>query len=158
MPKRMKVAPRLVTWCILGALLAPAGLVAQQEGAPTATLQVTVAGVHAEQGGTLVVALYDRQSTWLTLDSAKVVQRLVPSADSLIVLFEDLPYDSMYAVAVIHDRNANEKLDMRWFPWPKPKEGAGVSRNHIRKGKPRYDEARFAVLSNIEYQRIDMRY
>jgi uncharacterized protein (DUF2141 family) len=73
-------------------------------------------------------------------------------------VFDSLPHDSGYAIAVTHDRNGNDKLDMRWFPFPKPKEGAGVSRNHVRMGKPRYDQARFALLSALEYQHIDMRY
>jgi uncharacterized protein (DUF2141 family) len=119
---------------------------------------VTVTGVRAQQGGVLVIALYDAQARWLTLDSARTVRRLAPTADSLVTVFEDLPLDSSYAIAVIHDKNGNAKLDMRWFPFPKPKEGAGVSQNHLRMGKPRYDQARFALLSTLEYQRIKMRY
>lgn len=149
---------RLAPWLALGSLLGPAGLVAQNEGRPTGTLQVTVTGVRTEQGGLLLVALYDRLSSWLTLDSAKAVQRLAPTTDSVIAVFEDLPYDSAYAIAVIHDRNGNEKLDMRWFPFPRPKEGAGVSRNHQRMGKPHYAQARFAVLSAMAYELIRMRY
>jgi len=121
-------------------------------------LEVTITGVRAQQNGVLVVALYDAEPRWLTLDSARTVQRLAPTADSLVTVFEDLPLDSSYAIAVIHDKNGNDKLDMRWFPFPKPKEGAGVSQNHLRMGKPRYDQARFTLLSTLEYQRINMRY
>lgn len=47
---------------------------------------------------------------------------------------------------------------MRWFPFPKPKEGAGVSRNNLRMGKPHYEQARFALLTPAEQLRIKMRY
>ena len=149
---------RLVLWLTLGAVFAPAPLASQDGGTPTGAVEVTITGVRAQQGGVLVVALYDRQATWLMLDSARIVRRLAATADSLTTVFEDLPYDSNYAIAVFHDRNANDKLDMRWFPFPKPKEGAGVSRDHERMGKPKYEQARFALLSSLEYQRISMRY
>jgi uncharacterized protein (DUF2141 family) len=149
---------RIVSWLVLSAALAPISAASQTPSTLTATLQVTVTGVRAQQGGVLVVALYDAEARWLTLDSARAIRRLAPTADSLVAVFEDLPLDSSYAIAVIHDKNGNDKLDMRWFPFPKPKEGAGVSQNHLRMGKPRYDQARFALLSTFEYQRIKMRY
>jgi len=150
----MRILPAL----LLSAALAPIGAAAQTPGAVTATLQVTVTGVRAQQGGVLVVALYGTEAGWLTLDSARMVRRLAPTADSLVMVFEDLPLDSSYAIAVIHDTNGNDRLDMRWFPFPKPKEGAGVSRNNLRMGKPRYDQARFALRNTLEYQRITMSY
>ncbi len=76
----------------------------------------------------------------------------------MTIIFDSLPFDSNYAVAVVHDRNGNDRLDMRWFPFPKPKEGAGVSGNHTRMGKPRYEPARFAVTLPMERQRIELRY
>jgi uncharacterized protein (DUF2141 family) len=149
---------RIALWLILGAVFVPASMASQAASTPAATLEVTIAGVRSQQGGVLVVALYDREAGWLTLDSARIVRRLAATADSEVTVFEQLPYDSSYAIAVIHDRNGNDKLDMRWFPFPKPKEGAGVSHNHLRMGKPRYEQARFALLSSVEYQRINMRY
>ncbi|MBP9198960.1 MAG: DUF2141 domain-containing protein [Gemmatimonadales bacterium] len=143
---------------VVAALLlgAAAGLPAQAPG--IATLTVTVTGVRAEQGGELVVALYDRASAWLSPDSARAVQRLVPAGDSAVAVFAGLPFDSSLAIAVIHDRNRNGRMDMRWFPFPKPKEGAGVSRNHQRMGKPRYAEAVFTLYNAEEAQRIALRY
>ncbi len=123
-----------------------------------ATLTVTITGIRANQGGELVVALYDRESAWLTTDSARAVQRLVPAGDTAEAVFAGLPFDSSLAVAVIHDRNGNGRMDMRWFPFPKPKEGAGVSRNHQRMGKPRYAEAEFRLYNADEAQRIALRY
>ncbi len=140
-------------WLACAALLLPCGRVTAQE-----TLRVVITGVRARQGGEVIVALYDRPSRWLVLDSAVAVRRIVPDADSLSATFEGLFRDSAYAVAVIHDRNGNGKMDMRWLPWPKPKEGAGVSNNHARAGKPRYDEATFPAGDAALVQHIVMRY
>jgi len=130
--------------------------VAEQSG--RGTVEFTIAGIRAAQRGVLIVALYDRETAWLQLDSARAVLRLPVAAESLSVSFNALPYDSIYAVAVIHDRNGNGKMDMRWFPYPKPKEGGGISNNHVRTGPPEYDRARFAVTGANEHFRIQMRY
>lgn len=150
------VPPRLRV-ILLGALFAPLALAAQ-DSPITATLQVTITGLRPKQAGELLVALYDRESAWLVPDSATTIARVAVDTDSLTITFDSLPCDSGYAIAVTHDRNGNGKLDMRWFPFPKPKEGAGVSQNHMRMGKPRYEEARFPVCHDFEHQRIGMRY
>ncbi len=144
---------RTLGWLACAAWLLPGGAVGAQ-----ATLKVTVTGIRAEQGGEVIVSLFDRESAWLTLDSALAVQRIVPEADSALVQFEGLTVGARYAVAVVHDRNGNGKMDMRWLPWPKPKEGAGVSNNHVRAGKPRYAEATFAATGPLIVERIIMRY
>lgn len=135
-----------------------AGTLPAQAPPPTGTITVQVTGLRAEQGGTLLVQLYDRPSAWLLPDSARALQQLPVSADSLTIRFDSLPYDTAYAIAVIHDRNGNGKLDMRWFPFPKPKEGAGVSGNHTRMGKPRYQQATFALEGPETRQEIVLRY
>jgi uncharacterized protein (DUF2141 family) len=149
---------RFPGWVILGVALAPAPLAAQSATRDTGTLQVTVTGIRTRDAGSLLIALYDRESAWLTLDSARMVKRIPAASDSVTVTFDSLTPDSGYAIAVIHDRNGNDRLDMRWFPFPKPKEGAGVSNNHLRMGKPKYEDARFAVHGAVEYQRIELRY
>ena len=122
-------------------------------------IDVTITGVRVKQGGELIVALYDRPGGWLELDSARSVRRLPVTNDTIVtVVFDSLPPDSAYAIGVIHDKNGNDKMDMRWFPFPKPKEGAGVSQNHTRAGKPEYDKARVPVGEAIERITIEMKY
>ncbi|MDB4987056.1 MAG: hypothetical protein JWN04_2234, partial [Myxococcaceae bacterium] len=54
-----------------------------------------------------------------------------------------------YAVSVIHDENKNNELDMRWLPWPKPKEGVAVSNDpDNRAGPPKWETAKFEVNAN----------
>lgn len=137
---------------LLGALVFPAALAGQ------GSVVVTVTGIRVAQGGILLVELFDHASGWLVLDSARAVRRIPITADSAIATFDSLPADPGYAVAVVHDRNGNDKLDMRWFPFPKPKEGAGVSNDHVRMGKPKYADARFRVSDARAPIRITLRY
>lgn len=139
---------------LLATLLFPLALRAQGTGA----VEVTVTRIRVEQAGTLLVELYDHASGWLTLDSARAVRRVPVSTDSVVVRFDSLPADTGYAIAVVHDKNGNGKLDMRWFPFPKPKEGAGVSNDHVRMGKPKYEDARFQVSDTTEQVRIPLHY
>jgi uncharacterized protein (DUF2141 family) len=147
----------LPTRLLLLMLAAPA-LAAQTPATTLRTLEVAVQGVRADQGGALVVALYDRAPGWLVLDSARAVRRLPVAEDSLTVRFDSLPFGTGYAVVVIHDRNGNDKLDMRWLPYPKPKEGSGVSNNHTRKGPPEYEAARVVLGDSSSTILITMRY
>ena len=149
---------RYLPWLALSTLLIPHGRAPSADPPATGTVRVTVTGIRAEQSGLLIVALYDHRSAWLRLDSARAVQRVPVTADSLVTAFDTLPYDSSYAIAVIHDHNGNDKLDMRWFPFPKPKEGAGVSQNHLRMGKPDYGQARFVVAGEVVDLRVALRY
>jgi len=146
--------PALVLLLVLPAR----ALAAQTPDTTLGTLEVAVQGVRASQGGALVVALYDRVPGWLVLDSARAVRRLPVAGDSLTVRFDSLPYGTGYAVVVIHDRNGNDKLDMRWLPYPKPKEGSGVSNNHVRKGPPEYEPARITLADSSATILITMRY
>jgi uncharacterized protein (DUF2141 family) len=140
-------------------LLFIARQVSAQVPAPAGAIAVTIAGVRIQQGGELIVALYDRPGGWLQPDSARAVRKLPVGGDSVVtVAFDGLPPDSGYAITVIHDRNGNGKMDMRWFPFPKPKEGTGVSQNHVRAGPPEYDRARVPVGDTTQRVTIEMRY
>ncbi len=122
------------------------------------TVSVTVEGIRAKDRGVLVVALFRGESGWLDPDST-FARRVVPvSADTTRIAFEAVPHDTSYALQVFHDRNENGKMDMRWFPYPKPKEGGGVSNNNVRRGPPKFDKARFAVSDSSVTLRITMRY
>ncbi len=70
--------------------------------------------------------------------------------------FTDLPYGS-YAVAVLHDENANDLLDRNFFKVPV--EGYGASNNP---GGPTenidFDDAKFALYQKTLVIRIHLRY
>lgn len=120
--------------------LASAGVGAQRNG----TLTIEAAGFKAADGQ-VVVAVYREGKNWLEIPKAFRVVKIPGERiqkGKLTITVPDLPFGE-YGVTVLHDKNRNSRLDMRWFPWPKPKEDGGVSNNYEGFGKPDYDDARF---------------
>lgn len=88
------------------------------------------------------------------VDDARAVTRNVP-ASQRVVQFEGLPLGT-YAVAVIHDENANARLDTVLGI---PREGFGFSRNPgLSFGPPRFAAAQFPVAWLPAVQFVKMRY
>jgi uncharacterized protein (DUF2141 family) len=141
----------------LALTVAAAALPAQQPP-PAGRVEVIVTGVRPEQAGSLVVALFRGHEGWLKPERAYAVRVVPAAAESLTVAFDSVPDDTTWAVEVFHDRNGNRRFDMRWFPFPKPKEGAGVSGNHNRMGPPDYAKARFTVAGAAVALPIALRY
>jgi uncharacterized protein (DUF2141 family) len=92
--------------------------------------------------GELVVSLFRNGKHWLDGERAYRRQVVQFEGGSATASFAGLEYAD-YGLYAFHDENANRKFDMRWLPWPKPVEGAGVSNNALRNGPPRYEDARF---------------
>jgi len=119
---------------------------------------LTIATVRVEQGGDILVALFSDEDSWTDMDKAYAKKALSADADTMVAVFEGVP-PGLYAAEVVHDKNRNGDFDMRWFPFPKPKEGAGVSHNNLRRGKPRYEQAVFTVEAGMTLRLdIDLRY
>lgn len=107
------------------------------------TIRVTVEGVKAAQGGALIVALFDSDQSWPKHDAVVSRQVVKVTDTTMLIVFEKIETGQSYAIQVFHDSNRNNKLDFRWFPYPKPKEGVGVSNNNRRLGPPSYEKALF---------------
>ncbi len=122
------------------------------------TIIVTLLHVKSEQNGNMIVALYKGKKGWLDLNKALKKKNPPVSTDSVTITFENIPFDSTYAIQAIHDANKNGKLDFRIFPLPKPKEGAGVSNNNVRNGPPQYKQATIKHFDKNTTVRILMRY
>jgi uncharacterized protein (DUF2141 family) len=61
-----------------------------------------------------------------------------------------------YAVAIVHDENANGRLDTMMMM---PREGFGFSRNPaMRMGPPRFVDAAFPVSETPAHQQVRIRY
>lgn len=71
------------------------------------------------------------------------------------VALDGLP-PGAYAIALIHDENANHRLDTLVGV---PVEGFGFSRNPpVRFGPPRFDAARFTTGGDADRQQVRVRY
>jgi uncharacterized protein (DUF2141 family) len=116
-------------------------------GAGAMTLTVRASGFRNGEGQALV-ALYGSAEAWLKLPRALRVTALPIKDGAIEVQFAGLPAGD-YAVTVIHDENRNGKMDVRWFPWPKPKEGSALSngaKGHV--GPPKWADARFPLAAD----------
>ena len=132
------------------------GLTASAE--PACQLQVQLVSVAARAGGNLRVALFRGELSWPKFKNSLQVQTLPANSDSLLIDFGAQACADDYALEVHHDENGNGKFDMRWFPYPRPKEGVGVSNNDSGFGHPDFDEARFSLDQGKKTVQIEMRY
>lgn len=73
-----------------------------------------------------------------------------------VVTFDDVE-PGTWALAVLHDENANGRLDTTLLGVPK--EGIGASREATRRlGEPRFDDARFEAGAEDLHLRVAMKY
>jgi len=127
--------------CFFAALLSAVALAATPAAAGSLTVQLS--GIKGAEG-MLRCALFDAGEGFpMITENARATRSISGAAQLQQCLFEDLPAAD-YAIAVVHDQNANGKLDTNFFGIPK--EGWGVS-NNARPAlrAPNFDEARFTL-------------
>jgi uncharacterized protein (DUF2141 family) len=130
---------------------------ARADGEARVDLTVDTSGFRNAQGQ-LIVAVFDSKDGWPKLEKALRVEKVKATGATARVTFKGLPTGT-YAVEVIHDENANGKLDMRWLPFPKPLEGAGASNDAPASlGPPSFSDARFRLSEKGGVIAIKMRY
>jgi uncharacterized protein (DUF2141 family) len=79
----------------------------------------------------------------------------IPVAQARTIRFEGIP-SGIYAIALIHDENSNNKLDTSFGM---PKEGFGFSRNPpIHFGPPSFASAQFTVATGRVDEGIRVKY
>jgi uncharacterized protein (DUF2141 family) len=83
------------------------------------------------------------------------IKRLVPANEASDIRFSSVA-PGTYAVAIVHDENRNNKMDLSLFI---PKEGFAFSRNPaIGMGPPKFKSAAFVVAGVNERFAIKMKY
>lgn len=128
------------------------------QSADTGDILVNIKGIKAEQAGQLIIALFDEKGSWPKHDSAVQRVKVPVSGPTAEIPLKVVAANKPYAVQVLHDKNSNDKLDMRWFPYPKPKEGVGVSNNNSRIGPPSFEKARFTTAGTETVISITLAY
>ena len=105
-----------------------------------------------------IVAVYSSKDAWLKVDRAVQVRKVKISGKKVDVTFNGLA-PGAYAVSVVHDENENGKLDIRYFPYPRPEEGAGVSNDATATiGPPSWSDSTFRLTDKGGGIRIKVRY
>jgi len=121
---------------------------------PVAELKVAVQKLRSAKGVIRLCLTAAPTNFPKCVDDREAVTRSVPAGAPLLDLGL-LPHGD-YAIAVIHDENANKKLDT--FAGI-PREGFGFSNNPaILFGPPSFSAARFTLGGDAETQQVHMRY
>ena len=120
------------------ALCAAAATVHAAEPAP---LSVTITDVRNTEGH-LFVAVESSEAGWNFKAESAAKTKLPASKGQVTHVFEGLP-PGKYAVMVIHDENANGKLDSNFMGIPS--EGYGFSQNPRVMRRATFEEAQFEL-------------
>lgn len=122
--------------------------------APPPTVEVSVTGLRNTKGQ-ILVCLTTNPKAFPDCSKDKASVRMAVKAVDAGDFIVHAPASGTYAIAVVHDENGNNKMDMALFL---PKEGFGFSRNPaIRMGPPKFKAASFAVTGDVR-QAIRMKY
>ncbi len=109
----------------------------------TGNITVTVTSLENTEGQ-IRAALYNRAEGFPN-DNNKIFKSVSVPAEKpkTVLVFENVPYGD-YAVALLHDKNENGKMDSNVFGYPQ--EGYGVSNNQLPTfSAPNFAEASFPL-------------
>jgi uncharacterized protein (DUF2141 family) len=122
--------------------------------APPPTVEVSITGLRSAKGQVLVCLTTNRKAFPDCSKDKGSVRIAVKAADAGDFAVH-APAAGTYAIAVVHDENSNNKMDVAIFL---PREGFGFSRNPaITVGPPSFQSASFVVASDMR-QSIRMKY
>lgn len=138
----------------LGLVIFPASVRAASEAQRT-TVEIDISQVRNSRGKVLV-CLTANAKAFPDCGKDPASRKLaLPANASLVARFEGVP-PGTYAVALIHDENGNNRMDLALFL---PKEGFGMSQNpKIGMGPPKFKSCQFAVSGSSVRLPITMRY
>ena len=112
-----------------------------------ADLTITVDNLRSNQGQVLLCVFSaessDREAFPDCIKGHPVRQGKAVIGDGKVVVTYKGLKDGVYAVAAIHDENANNELDTNFIGIPT--EGIGISTNPRLLGKPQFGEAQFEI-------------
>ena len=104
--------------------------------------------------GNIFVSLHNSETTFPMQAEKSLTQNMVTAKDKRMV-FNNIPY-GLYAVAVIHDENANGKLDTYFLGIPR--EGVGASNNKMGFGPPNFKDSAFMLNEPEKTITVDIKY
>lgn len=129
--------------------------IAANASEPTVTLDVSVSGLRSMKGNVLVCVTANPRYFPNCSKDPKSHRARVAASNADSVKFNDMAQGT-YAIALLHDENANDKMDMAIFL---PKEGFGFSRNPaIVTGPPKFNSAAFSMDRADAKQMVKMKY
>ena len=129
-------------------------LKAAETATPT-SVELDISGVRNAKGRVLV-CLTAKPKAFPDCGKDPASRKLaLPAAATLVARFDNIA-PGVYAVALIHDENGNNRMDVALFL---PREGFGMSRNPpIGMGPPSFKSAQFSVSGSPVRLPVKMRY
>jgi uncharacterized protein (DUF2141 family) len=119
------------------------------------TLDVAISGLRSAKGNVLICVTAVAKAFPDCSKDAASKKAIVAAPKAQIIRFHGVAPGN-YAVSLIHDENANGKLDVKVMI---PGEGFGFSRNPaVVFGPPRFKSAQFAVGATAVTQPVKMKY
>lgn len=107
-------------------------------------LQVRVTVNNIEDGGALVVELYNDDADNFLSKEARLRRVRLPATDGPMAICITIESTGTYALASYHDIDADRKLDRKWNFLPKEPFALSLNRR-LKLRKPRLEEAAFEV-------------
>ena len=140
---------------LLGASASASEAPAAVAPAISASIDLAITGLRSEKGNVLV-CLSSNPKYFPDCTKDKNARKLKVSAVKADAIQIADVKPGTYAVALIHDENANGKMDLRLFL---PREGFGFSRNpKIGMGPPKFKSAQFTVGTDDAHYAVHMKY
>lgn len=116
--------------------------------APKVTLRVTIRGLNP-RSGFVRIGLYDAKIAFPVEGHHLEARAIAVQGEASVTAeFTVVPY-GVYALAVIHDRNGNGKLDYRWGIFPAEPVAFSSGAKPRMFGPPTFDAAKFAVTGDV---------
>jgi uncharacterized protein (DUF2141 family) len=130
---------------ILPLLLIGGAAVAAQPAPAGPAIEVSVAKLRNAKGQLLVCLTSNAKAFPDCSKDPRAIKRAVPAASGARFTLH-VPANGTYAIALVHDENSNDKMDLRLFL---PREGFGFSNNpKIGMGAPGFKSCAFAVTGD----------
>ncbi len=121
----------------------------------SASIDLAITGLRSDKGDVLV-CLSANPEYFPDCTKDKKARKLKISASRADSIHIAGVKPGTYAVALVHDENANGKMDLRLFL---PREGFGFSRNpKIGMGPPKFKSAQFTVGADDAHYAVRMKY
>jgi uncharacterized protein (DUF2141 family) len=119
------------------------------------SLTVNVSGLRSMKGNVLVCVTANPKYFPNCSKDPNSHRARVTARNASVVQFENVA-PGTYAAALMHDENANDKMDMAILI---PKEGFGFSRNPaVVTGPPKFKSAAFVIGNAAANQAVKMKY
>lgn len=149
----IKCAAPILALAILATNLGTGALMASVPAQVDVSLNVS--GLRNGKGQLMVCLTKNPKAFPDCAKDSSAIKKLVPASGVSHLTFANVE-PGTYAVAIVHDENSNNKMDLRLFI---PREGFAFSRNPaIRMGPPKFGSASFVVGGDDVVQSVKMKY